>query len=127
MGVPVIRFVKHAGRKAASALQCFLREPKRAVAACGLVFGALVVALLVVLITAMFVPTMPLAATVVPLLAWLAGGMLALIGLITAVQLGFDKIAVTLPNGVSITAEDARGRALEGLEKAGEALEPEEP
>lgn len=56
-----------------------------------------------------------------------AGGILGLIAVITGVQLGLDKFSVTLPNGVSITAEDARGRALEGLEKAGEALEPEEP
>lgn len=121
------RWLQRAWLRIVDSISCFLREPKRAVAACGLVFGALVVALLVVLITAMFVPTMPLAATVVPLLAWLAGGMLALIGLITAVQLGFDKIAVTLPNGVSITAEDAREKAVESLERIADDVEPEKP
>ena len=83
--------------------------------------------MVVTLVVSMFVPTMPLAATVVVPLAWLAGAILGLIAVIVLAQLGFDKLSVTLPNGVSITAEDARDRAVEALEKIGDAVDPEKP
>ncbi len=109
------------------AATCFLREPLRAVAAAGLVFGFVFVAMVVTLVVSMFVPTMPLAATVVVPLAWLAGAILGLIAIIVLAQLGFDKLTFTLPNGSSFTAEDARDRAVERLEKVAEALTPDDP
>jgi len=111
------RWLQRAWKRIVDSISCFLREPGRAVAACGLVFGMVFVALVVVLIVSMFVETKALAATVAPLLAWISGGILALIAVIVGAQLGFDKWSVMLPNGVSITAEDARERALERLDE----------
>lgn len=114
-------------KRIVDSISCFLREPGRAVAACGMVFGIVFVAMVVTLVVSMFIPTMPLAATIVVPFAWLAGAILGLIAVIVAVQLGFDKLSVTLPNGTTITAEDARGSALEAVEKIGEALTPDDP
>lgn len=114
-------------KRIVDSISCFLREPGRAVAACGMVFGIVFVAMVVTLVVSMFIPTMPLAATIVVPFAWLAGAILGLIAVIVAVQLGFDKLSVTLPNGTTITAEDARDRAVERLERVAEALTPDDP
>lgn len=121
------RWLAKWSKRIVDSISCFLREPGRAVAACGMVFGIVFVAMVVTLVVSMFIPTMPLAATIVVPFAWLAGAILGLIAVIVAVQLGFDKLSVTLPNGTTITAEDARDRAVERLEKVAEALTPDDP
>lgn len=121
------RWLAKWSKRIVDSISCFLREPGRAVAACGMVFGIVFVAMVVTLVVSMFIPTMPLAATIVVPFAWLAGAILGLIAVIVAVQLGFDKLSVTLPNGTTITAEDARDKAVERLEKVAEALTPDDP
>lgn len=121
------RWLTKWSKRIVDSISCFLREPGRAVAACGMVFGIVFVAMVVTLVVSMFIPTMPLAATIVVPFAWLAGAILGLIAVIVAVQLGFDKLSVTLPNGTTITAEDARDRAVERLERVAEALTPDDP
>lgn len=123
----MLNFLQRVTTGFAAALQCFLRDPKRAVSAAGIIFGLMIVALYIVQVVAMFIPTTPVAATIAPLLANQNLAMIGLIAVIVLTQLGFDKLSLTLPNGASFTAEDARGRALEGLEKATEALTPEDP
>ncbi|MGU3456607.1 hypothetical protein ACLBV5_09860 [Brevundimonas sp. M1A4_2e] len=104
------------------AATCFLRDPKRASTTAGIMFGALIVALYVVQVAAMFVPTTPVAATVLPLLSNQNLAMIALVAVIVVTSLGFDKVTITLPNGASGTLEDTRDQAVEALEKASDKL-----
>lgn len=123
----MLKFLQRMGQRFVDAATCFLRDPKRAVSAAGIIFGLMIVALYIVQVVAMFVPTTPVAATIAPLLANQNLAMIGLIAVIVLTQLGFDKLSLTLPNGASFTAEDAREKAEEALEKATEALTPDDP
>lgn len=86
-------------------------------------FGALIVALYVVQVVAMFVPTTSVAPIILPLLSNQNLAMIALVAVIVVTSLGFDKLSITLPNGSSATLEDTRDHAVEALEKASDNLE----
>lgn len=114
-----------------SALTCFLQNPLRAVAAAGLGFGVLFVILVAILTATMFITTAPLAATVAPLLHNVILGVLALIGIIALTFLGYRNVTASFAGAtVTVSAEDvedARGSALEAVEKVAEALTPDDP
>lgn len=114
-----------------SALTCFLQNPLRAVAAAGLGFGVLFVILTAILTATMFVKTAPLAGTVAPLLHNVILGVLALIGIIALTFLGYRNVSASFAGAtVTVSAEDvedARGSALDALEKVGDAVDPEKP
>lgn len=113
------------------ALTCFLQNPLRAVAAAGLGFGVLFVILTAILTATMFVKTAPLAGTVAPLLHNVILGVLALIGIIALTFLGYRNVTASFAGAtVTVSAEDvedARGSALDALEKVGDAVDPEKP
>ena len=109
-------------KRFADAATCFLRDPKRAATAAGIVFGVMIVSNYVVQVTAMFLPTTPVAAIILPLLANQNLAMIALVAVIVVTSLGFDKLTITLPNGTSASLEDARDKAVEALEKASDKL-----
>lgn len=123
----MLNFFQRLTSRFLSALQCFLRDPKRAATAAGIMFGALIVILYIVQVVAMFVPTTPVAATVLPLLSQQNLAMIALVAIIVITSLGFDKVSFTLPNGSSVNLEDAREKAVESLERIADDVEPEEP
>lgn len=106
------------------ALTCFLQNPLRAVAAAGLGFGVLFVILTAILTATMFVKTAPLAGTVAPLLHNVILGVLALIGIIALTFLGYRNVTASFAGAtVTVSAEDvedARGSALDALEKVGD-------
>lgn len=114
-----------------SALTCFLQNPLRAVAAAGLGFGVLFVILTAILTATMFVKTAPLAGTVAPLLHNVILGVLALIGIIALTFLGYRNVSASFAGAtVTVSAEDvedARGSALDALEKISDAVDPEKP
>ncbi len=113
------------------ALTCFLQNPLRAVAAAGLGFGVLFVILTAILTATMFVKTAPLAGTVAPLLHNVILGVLALIGIIALTFLGYRNVTASFAGAtVTVSAEDvedARGSALDALEKISDAVDPEKP
>lgn len=113
------------------ALTCFLQNPLRAVAAAGLGFGVLFVILTAILTATMFVKTAPLAGTVAPLLHNVILGVLALIGIIALTFLGYRNVSASFAGAtVTVSAgdvENARGSALDALEKISDAVDPEKP
>ena len=118
-------------RRFINAATCFLREPMRAVAAAGFAFGILFVILVAILTSTMFVKTAPLAATVAPLLHNVILGVLALIGIIALTFLGYRNVTASFAGAtVTVSADDvenARGGALETVQKVAEALTPDDP
>lgn len=125
------RWLAKWSKRLIDALTCFLQNPLRAVAAAGLGFGILFVILIAILTSTMFVKTAPLAATVAPLLHNVILGVLALIGIIALTFLGYRNVSASFAGAtVTVSAEDvkdARGNALEALEKIGDAVDPEKP
>lgn len=111
------------------ALTCFLQNPLRAVAAGGLGFGVLFVILTTILTATMFIKTTELAVTVAPLLHNVILGVLGLIAVIALTFLGYRNVSASFA-GASVTVsadavEEARGSALDALEKISDAVDPE--
>ena len=125
------RWLAKWSKRLIDALKCFLQNPLRAVAAAGLGFGILFVILTAILTATMFVKTAPLAGTVAPLLHNVILGVLALIGIIALTFLGYRNVTASFAGAtVTVSAEDvedARGSALEAVEKVAEALTPDDP
>lgn len=118
-------------KRIVDSISCFLREPMRAVAAAGLAFGILFVILVAILTATMFVKTAPLAETIAPLLHNVILGVLALIAVIALTFLGYRNLTASFA-GASVTVtkeevEEARGSALEGIERVAATLEPDDP
>ncbi|MCV0414475.1 MAG: hypothetical protein K5831_06290 [Brevundimonas sp.] len=125
------RWLAKWSKRLIDALTCFLHNPLRAVAAAGLGFGILFVILTAILTATMFVKTAPLAGTVAPLLHNVILGVLALIGIIALTFLGYRNVSASFAGAtVTVSAEDvedARGNALDALEKISDAVDPEKP
>lgn len=103
----------------------------RALPDSGWAFGILFVILVAILTATMFVKTAPLAETIAPLLHNVILGVLALIAVIALTFLGYRNLTASFA-GASVTVskeevEEARGSALEAVERVAATLKPNDP
>lgn len=109
----------------------FLDDPQRMIGAAGVVMGVLVVAIGVVLTLAMFTPKLAasaLAAVVAPLLTNLALAMIAIIGVVIMVMLGFKDFKARFM-GAEVEASmvrEASQDAAQALQELSNAVSPDQ-
>ena len=115
------RWLSQAAGWLARTIRHFLANPLQMIGLAGVVMGGLVVAIGCVLVIAMFTPSMAasaLAAVVAPLLTNLALAMIAIIGVVICVMLGFKNFKASFMGAEveASMAEDALESAADGLE-----------